>query len=342
MVLTLGQRPPFSPLSNPPPAGPTIDSRQMSHTIEAMNAPMSRRSFLAMSASLGLGAAIAACGGSDDSATPATGDSMATGAGLEVLTISGDLQIVKRWAPAGLVPGVVRLPFSLADKTGILANDGKRTFPDVLTVSVLNAEDGTTLLNGASVTRRGDDLSVPYWTLEAEIDSEGVYVVTLDSTSAEANFQVENADTVVSPVPGKELPPFDTPTTQDSRGVNPICTRTDGICPFHDVTLTDALKSGKPVVYMIGTPAYCSTGTCAPGLDALMAVASEVGDKAVFVHADVYTDDKATTVAPAVQAYKLSYEPVLYVADAERIVQRRLDIVFDADEIRAALKAVGV
>ena len=295
-----------------------------------------------MSATVGLGIAVAACGGGDNPSSTRSSDTAVSGSGLEVLTFKGDLQLVKRWAPTSLVPGYVRLPFSLADETGILANDGKRKFPDVLKVSALNAEDGSKVLDGVAVTRRGDDLSVPYWVLETEIDTEGLYVLTLDNTSAESNFQLEDPNTVMSPVQGKKLPPFDTPTVDNARGVDPICTRTDGMCPFHDITLTEALNLGKPVVYMIGTPAFCSTGTCAPGLDAMMAVAKEVGDKAVFVHADVYTDNNATTATAAVQAYKLSYEPVLYVADAQGVLQRRLDIVFDADEIRTALTTVGV
>jgi hypothetical protein len=100
--------------------------------------------------------------------------------------------------------------------------------------------------------------------------------------------------------------------------------------------------SGKPVVYIIGTPAYCKTGTCAPGLDALIDVSTTVGDRAVFVHADVYTDRTTTKVAPAVTAYNLDFEPVLYIANAQGVLVNRLDAVFDVNEIRDALAAAGI
>ena len=73
------------------------------------------------------------------------------------------------------------------------------------------------------------------------------------------------------------------------------------------------MASGKPVAYMVGTPAHCQTGTCAPALEFLVKSHARVGDKIVMVHADVYSDDAATTVAPAVAALGLEYEPVLYL-----------------------------
>jgi hypothetical protein len=60
------------------------------------------------------------------------------------------------------------------------------------------------------------------------------------------------------------------------------------------------------------------------------------------VHADVYADKSANKTAPAVQAYKLSYEPVLYITDAEGTIVDRLDAVFDVNEIRDVLAANGI
>lgn len=295
---------------------------------------MTRRRFIGLAAGAGFGAVIASCGGSS---------STSSGTGAIPLDVKGDLQVVKRFPTTGLVPGQVRLPVSLADTTGILGNDRTRQFPDTLTASVIDAKSGATVATGITAVRRGDTQSVPYWAFDASIDSPGVFVLRLDAApESDAAFQVEDPAVVQSPVPGRALPPFDTPTVDDPRGVNPVCTRADEPCPFHAVTLTDALASGKPVAYLIGTPAYCKTGTCAPGLDDMITVAKKVGDAAVFVHADIYTDSSATTVAPAVRAYKLDFEPVLYVTRTDGTIDTRLDAVFEAAEIEAALSRVGV
>jgi hypothetical protein len=46
--------------------------------------------------------------------------------------------------------------------------------------------------------------------------------------------------------------------------------------------------------------------------------------------------------APAVQAYKLAYEPVLYITDKNGKLINRLDAVFDAKELRDSLAAAGI
>ena len=290
----------------------------------------SRRRFLALSVSLGIGGVVAACGGK--SASTISG-------------VDGSLQLVKRFPNSGLVAGDVRLPISLADKTGVLSASSAAKLPQTLTGRIVTADSDERETVVASVTaeQHGKNLSVPYWPFVFAMEKVGTYALVLDvAPDVELTFQIEERENVLTPLNGDALPPFDTPTVDDNRGVDPICTKPEGMCPFHSVTLTDALKSGKPVVYLIGTPAYCKTGTCAPGLDALIDVAESVGDSAVFVHADVYKDKTATVAAPAVQAYKLNYEPVLYITDAKGILVNRLDAVFDENEIRSVLAAAGI
>ena len=290
----------------------------------------SRRRFLALSASLGIGGLVAACGGKSTST---------------ISGVDGSLQLVKRFPNTGLVAGDVRLPISLADKSGVLSASSTVKLPQTLTGRIVTADSDAreTVVSSVSAERHGKNLSVPYWPFLFAIEKVGTYALVLDvAPDVELTFQIEERDNVPTPLSGDALPPFDTPTVDDSRGVDPICTKPEGTCPFHSVTLTDALKSGKPVVYLIGTPAYCQTGTCAPGLDALIDVAKSVGESAVFVHADVYKDKTATVAAPAVQAYKLDYEPVLYITDSKGILVNRLDAVFDEDEIRSVLAAAGI
>lgn len=287
----------------------------------------SRRHFLAISASVGLAGAVAACGGK-------------SGAGTQP---EGTLQIVKRFPNTGLVPGKVRLPISLGDKSGVLGAQSSVAVPEVLRASVVDSVTGDVVLKGLTAQRHGENLSVSYWPFNFDLQKTGVYLLKVEEApESECVFQIEDRTLVSMPLVGDALPPFDTPTVDNPRGVNPICTWSEGTCPLHTITLREALASGKPVMYLIGTPAYCQTGTCSPALEALIEVSKSMGDSAVFVHADVYTDKTATVSAPAVRAYNLSFEPVLYITDAKGILVDRLDAVFDVKEMRAVLAAAGI
>jgi hypothetical protein len=177
--------------------------------------------------------------------------------------------------------------------------------------------------------------------VRADIATPGIYALKIDGISEPQAFQVVDPSGVPQPKVGEALPPFDTPTVDDARGVEPICTRAEGVCPLHTITLTEALTLGKPVAYLISTPAHCQFGVCGPVLELLLSAHETYGDRVTMVHADVYTDDTATTPAPAVQAYDMTWEPSLFVADATGTIVERLDITFSPDELDAALVKAG-
>lgn len=316
---------------------------RISEPVDMAPRTLSRRSFVGvLGGTLGgvLGASVgglaggtllAGCGGGD------SGDGN-SGGGLP-----GGLAIVQRFPKSSLVPGTVRLPISLADATNLLVDSDELVLPGELAVTLTNMDTGDAVAAGVRATKHGINLPVPYWPVMVEVPAPGIYSLTLDDHDAtSAGVQVLDRELVSIPSPGSPLPGFATPTVDDARGVQTICTRTEGTCPFHEVTLDEALGLGKPVVYLIGTPAFCQTGVCAPALEAVMAIAARVGDVATFVHADVYSDSAATTPAPAVTAYNMTYEPALFVTDADGILVSRLDGVFDEDEIAATLSRVGV
>ena len=255
---------------------------------------------------------------------------------------TSSLTVVQRF-PQVLVPGEVRAPISLANRDGVLTVEDAKQVPDILTAVLVDAESGAELATGISATRHDAGLAAPYWPFRFTVDKPGIYTLIIDGVSPTgAAVQVSAPDQVLIPLVGGAFPPFDTPTVSDARGVDPICTRKPDPCPLHDVTLTEALKLGKPVLYLVGTPAYCSTGTCSPALEGVLKVREEVGDGAVFIHSEVYTDDTLSTVAPAVTSLNMTYEPALFVIDKKGVLVDRLDAVFDEIEVRESLEANSV
>ena len=290
---------------------------------------------------------LAACG--DDSSTKGSGtvgNSADNTAGNTVgETVGGDpidapeggWILVQRFPTEPLlVPGEVRLPVSLADDTRMLDNG-----PETLEAWIETGDEARTRITDVTGIRRHSGINTPYWEMRGTIPEAGIYTLraTGDDGSGAA-FEVFSPADVISPLTGDELPPFDTPTVDDHRGVDPYCSLTPDPCPFHEVTLTEALALGKPLAYMVGTPAHCQTGTCAPGLQFLIAEQERVGDKMVVVHADVYADNAATTVAPAVNALGVQYEPIIYFCTADGTIVDRLDAIWDASELTERVDAL--
>jgi hypothetical protein len=305
-----------------------------------------RRTFIAGTTAVGL---LAACGGdsddgsefddsdTDDSRTDDSqndgsggGDSAGSSSGTD-----GEYSLIQRY-PSNmpvLVPGEVRLPFSL-NKDAEFVIDG----PETLGAQIVDI-DGEPIGDRISAVRR-DVTPAPYYAFTPQIDAPGIYGIVIDGgPSTGANFQVVEADQVSIPVPGETLAGFDTPTIEEPAGVDPICTREPN-CEFHSLTLAEALTTGSPVAYFVGTPAFCATGSCTPALEALIEVQPDFSD-VVFVHAEVYTDLTATDLTPAVQELSLLFEPTVFLIDADGVIVDRIDGLWDTTELRERFQALA-
>jgi hypothetical protein len=269
---------------------------------------------------IGLSRLVSACGGSS-SGNPLDGP------------ISKDMAVVQRWVPDQLGPGSVRLPVSLADNAGLLMKG-----PATLNAKVVNYLDNTVVEEGLVAERfwLGEG-TTPFWVFQTDVQDVAMYSLIVEGGPTDgAAFQIRDPKELDVVHAGDSLPTLETPTISDHRGVEPYCTRVPAPCPFHEVSLVDALATGKRVVFLVGTPAHCRTAVCAPVLDGLIEVANDFSD-VIFIHADVYADETATTTAPVVDTMNLTFEPVLWVTDASGVITHRFEGVWHPDEVRQVL-----
>lgn len=149
-------------------------------------------------------------------------------------------------------------------------------------------------------------------------------------------------------LPGQPLPELVTPTVTDPAGVNPICTRAPEPCPFHTTTAAQAVADGHPVALLVATPALCRTAYCGPAVDTLMAEAAHF-PAIVPIHLEFYAnadevagnyDDDRLRLAPPVEALGLDFEPSLFLVAPGGTVVDRIDNLYDAEELRAALSTL--
>ncbi|HSL58728.1 MAG TPA: hypothetical protein VK866_12860 [Acidimicrobiales bacterium] len=285
----------------------------------------------------GAGALLAACGGGGgDDATSAT---TTVGAGDATLNLLSAFDV----NGAGLRVGApARLTYTLADFEGVPLREipAEATF----TIGVDDGEGGIRPI-GEPITVRAhaEGIPIPYYPVRFTPETEGVHAagVTISGQPLAASFLVPATSAV--PGIGDPLPATTTATTADPMGVDPVCTRPEP-CGFHEVSLDDALGAAGPTVLVVSTPAFCQTGLCGPTLDLLVDLDL---DPARVVHVEVYADATEVgvfdaTSVPVIGELGLSYEPSLFVADADGRVVERLDNLWDRAELTAALALVGL
>jgi hypothetical protein len=288
---------------------------------------VSRRSFLLGGASA---LALAACGGG-------SGSESASDQTASTDTTAGGLAIAKVFAPTQPASVPLRLPLALAHSDGALLDD----VPTSIRVRY-GIADSKTLGDAIEVKRHAQGIPHPYFPLTATFPTPGTWRIRVEANGTQADTTlsiVPKAEAPAVPAPGDALISMQTPTTKDARGVQPICTR-DPICPFHSLSLDEAMKTGNAVAFLVSTPAFCQTAICGPVLDLLIDRSKDLAQTMSFVHAEVYTDSTAKQTTEVVQAYGLTYEPALFVATPDGTIASRLDYTFDAAELDAALSEV--
>ncbi len=181
--------------------------------------------------------------------------------------------------------------------------------------------------------------------LRNEFDEPGVWgvEVSFDGGRGKAQFQVLEDSRNPSPRVGQKATAVESPTKEDSGGVTPICTR-DPACSMHEMTVADAVGSGKPAVLIFATPQFCTSRTCGPVVDVVEEQAERVGDDVAFVHVEVWRNDEEAVNkppdgwAPAFAAWKLQTEPWVMFVGADGVIKDRWLGAFGPAEFRDAVE----
>jgi hypothetical protein len=97
----------------------------------------------------------------------------------------------------------------------------------------------------------------------------------------------------------------------------------------------------KPVVLVMATPALCQSRVCGPDVDVAQQVASEVGDRASFIHQEIYVDNQPNKgLRPQVLKWRLESEPWIFVIDRTGKITARVEGAISTRELRALVDEV--
>jgi hypothetical protein len=142
------------------------------------------------------------------------------------------------------------------------------------------------------------------------------------------------------PKVGQKAPTIDTPTAEDAGGdISEVTTR---IPPDTQNRVDYADVLGKePIVLLFATPQFCQSRVCGPVVDVAEQVKDQYGDKAAFIHMEIFNDnDPNKGVRPQVRAFRLPSEPWLFAIDREGTIRAKVEGAFGVDLLTRVVKEV--
>lgn len=171
------------------------------------------------------------------------------------------------------------------------------------------------------------------WAIAALIKKDGELTSALLPSAVVGTF-------AKIPQTGQKAPLIHTPTPDDVGGdLSKITTR---IPPDtqNKVDYADALGE-EPIVLLFATPQFCQSRVCGPVVDVAEEVKQIYGDKAAFIHMEIYKDnDPSNPVRPQVSAFHLPTEPWLFAIGRDGRIKDEIEGAFGVEELTRVVKGL--
>jgi hypothetical protein len=195
-----------------------------------------------------------------------------------------------------------------------------------------------------------EDGGVTIFAYEREFPRGGLWGVEVEVTFPDGSqaingirFSVASESPAV--IPGEQVPRVLTPTLVDAGGNLSLLSSAETPNPvFYQISLDEAITSGKPTMLLFATPSYCQTRFCGPSYEIFNDLEAKFREKMNFIHVEVFTglpnpESNNWAVAPAMEQFGLESEPWIFLINADGTVLYRVEGVFTQDEIEQNVKA---
>jgi hypothetical protein len=145
---------------------------------------------------------------------------------------------------------------------------------------------------------------------------------------------------------GDPAPPTRQTLLADVDDIGEIDTSQVPIPEQHDMTIDDAIASGRPTAIAIATPAFCTSQICGPMKELFDQLYENNKDVANFIHVEPYDIECARSgnqlyecTNPIIEEWGLRNEPWIFIVDADGIIAAAFEGIAGLDEMQAALDA---
>lgn len=269
--------------------------------------------------------------------------------------------------------GETSTPLSLSDEgiVPVSANSELVVGPNRFGLGLLD-EDNRPILGGP-----GTSLSLAFYfrgQLKAETDATFVWAIPDEAGFFVANVEFDRPGTWEAeatlvqngkerkvrrfnfpvraegeaPMIGERAPASENLTADDVPDLSRISTDEEPDPAFYQLTIAEALRTGKPTVVVFATPKFCQTRFCGPILENVKAIVPEFEGQVNFLHIEPYEldangdlvvgDDGFPKPAAVTTEWHLRSEPWIFVLDSEGVVVARFEGAASPNELRAAIQ----
>lgn len=232
--------------------------------------------------------------------------------------------------------------FKLKDGEGTLKAEAD-TFPvTVQESSVHQHEDGTPHLHA------GDEVGV--YVTYVKFDEPGLWGVEVNATvegraREPTRVQFDVLEKASTPAVGDPAPRTVQQTLRDVDDISEIDSSSPPRPAMHELTIAEAIDSGRPTVVAFATPAFCQSRVCGPLMGSVVDPLFErYGDRFNFVHVEPYVLGKARqgeiVVVPTVEEWGLQTEPWLFIVDRQGRIAGKFEAIVAVEEVEQVLNRV--
>ena len=177
----------------------------------------------------------------------------------------------------------------------------------------------------------------------------GVLVtLTLDDGTeklAQSGFEVKPES--AAPSIGQPAPRSLNRTIRDASDLSEITSAGVPDPDLYQITIAEAVGSGRPTVVTFATPLFCQTATCGPQVQVVSDVKDGYLGRANFIHVEVYENLKEMEgdisrgrLSPLLDEWRLVTEPFTFVIDRNGLIAAKFEGFVTGAELDQALGVV--
>jgi hypothetical protein len=235
--------------------------------------------------------------------------------------------------------GEPRVPFVLFRGSQPIAD------AQAVTMTAFDLSSGTAVPGWSGTATGYNDYDIPYWVVYPALPHAGywglgVTVTLADGTQLPGQFTVEALADPAAPVIGESVPASQNRTLKSEPDLKKLTSDASPEPGLYQLTVAEAIASGRPTVVTFATPAFCQSRLCAPVVDSVKQVYQAHQDAVNFIHIEVYKSFDPLVYADEMDQWHLSSEPWTFVLDREGKVAARLGGPVSPRELNEALKPV--